>query len=103
MAVSRRNFLRGSSAAALGFGLPVEVFAQAPAAPAAPWDAGSLVHLLPTVSDTRMLIKASFNAPLEAPTLRVDATSVQGRMSDTRGTHWHFHVMGLQPGRPYTL
>jgi hypothetical protein len=35
-------------------------------------DAGNLRHLLPTVSDTRMLIKASFNAPLAAaPTLRV--------------------------------
>jgi hypothetical protein len=104
MTVNRRNFLRASSAAALGFGLPVDVFAQAPAVPAAPWDAGSLVHLLPTVSDTRILIKASFNAPLtEAPTLRVDGTSVQGRMSDTQGEHWHFHAMGLQPGRPYTL
>jgi hypothetical protein len=104
MTVSRRNFLRASSAATLGFSLPIEVFAQAPAAPAAPWDAGSLVHLLPTVSDTRILIKASFNAALtEAPTLRVDGTSVQGRMSDTQGEHWHFHVMGLQPGRPYTL
>ena len=104
MTVNRRNFLRASSAAALGIGLPAEVFAQAPATPASQWDAGSLRHLLPTVSDTRILIKASFNAPLaEAPTLRVGGTSVRGRMSDTHGEHWLFHADGLQPGRPHSL
>jgi len=104
MTVNRRNFLRASSAAALGIGLPVEVFAQAPAAPASQWDAGGVRHLLPTVSDTRILIKASFNAPLaDAPTLRVGGTSIPGRMSDTHGEYWHFHADGLQPGRPHTL
>lgn len=104
MSVNRRNFLRASSAAALGFGLPVEVFAQAPVAPTSQWDAGGVRHLLPAVSDTRILIKASFSAALtDVPTLRVNGTSIPGRMSDTRGEYWHFHADGLQPGRPHTL
>ena len=70
--MDRRDFLRASSAAVLGFGLPTEVFAQTPTRTDPQWDAGSLRHLLPQVSDKEMLIKASFSAPmLEAPTLRV--------------------------------
>jgi hypothetical protein len=102
--MNRRDFLRASSAAALGFGVPAEAFAQARTAPAARWDAGSLHHLLPTVSDSRMLIKASFDAPLgEAPTLRVGDMAVRGQMTDTRGSHWSFDAIGLQPARRYSL
>jgi len=102
--MDRRDFLRASSAAVLGFGLAIEVLAQT-ATPTNPqWDAGSLRHLLPQVSESQMLIKASFSAPmLDAPTLRVGDISVRGRMSDTRGEHWHFHASGLQPGRRYAL
>ena len=75
MSFNRREFLRASTATALGIGLPGELFAQAGTAPApsaGAWDAGLVRHLLPTVSDTRMLIKASFNTQLtDAPTLRV--------------------------------
>jgi hypothetical protein len=103
----RRKFLRNSTATALSLAVPADLFAQAAsaAAPAsAKWDAGSLLHLLPTVSDTRMLIKASFNAPLtEAPTLNVGDTSVRGRMGDTHGEHWHFYATNLQPERRYKL
>src|SRR5262249_25365365 len=68
------------------------------------WDGGSLRHLLPTVSDTRMLIKASFSTPLdEAPILRVGDTAVRGQMTDTRGEYWSFDAVGLQPNRRYTL
>jgi hypothetical protein len=104
---SRREFLRASSALALSAAVSPELFAQSAAAPvpsAAAWDAGAVRHLLPTVSDSRMLIKASFNAPLtEAPTLRVDDIAVRGRMSDTRGEFWQFHAIDLRPGRPYQL
>ena len=56
------------------------------------------------VSDTRILIKASFNAPLaDAPTLHVGGTAVHGRMGDTRGEYWHFYATDLKPGRPYRL
>ena len=102
--INRRDFLRASTAAALGFGVPGEASAQAGAGSNARWDPGSLRHLLPTVSDSRMLIKASFNAPLSgAPTLRVGNVAVRGRMTDTRGEQWHFHATGLRPGRRYTL
>src|SRR5262249_44906068 len=104
---SRREFLRASSALALSAAVPADLFAQAAAAPTptgAMWDAGAVRHLLPTVSDRALLIKASFNAPLaDAPSLRVGETTVPGRMGDTRGEHWHFHAGDLAPGRSYRL
>src|SRR4051794_17655820 len=97
--INRRDFLRASSAAAFGFGMPAEAYAQAAAPSGAQWDAGSVQHILPQVSDTRMLVKASFNVPLtSAPNLHVGNTSVRGRMGDTRGEHWHFYATGLSPG-----
>src|SRR5947207_8474780 len=102
----RRDFLRGSAAASLSLGVPADLMAQAAtsAAPASGWDAGSVRHLLPTVSDSRMLIKASFKAPLAgAPTLRVGNVAVRGRMGDTRSEHWQFYATGLRPGRRHTL
>ena len=104
----RRDFLRGSTiaAAASTFGLLVPPEAQsAPTLPSSSqWDAGRVRHLLPTVSDSRVLVKASFHSPLtEAPMLRVGSTTVRGRMSDTRGEFWQFHAADLKPGRPYTL
>ena len=106
--LDRRDFLRGSTiaAAASTFGLLVPPEAQsAPTLPSSPqWDAGRVRHLLPTVSYSRVLVKASFHAPLtEAPMLRVGSTTVRGRVSDTRGEFWQFHAADLKPGRPYTL
>src|SRR6266404_6212639 len=103
----RRKFLRSSAATALSLTVPADLFAQAASVPApgsATWDAGGLRHLLPTVSDTRMLIKASFSTPLtDAPTLSVGGTSVRGRMGDTHGEHWHFYATDLQPQHRYKL
>jgi hypothetical protein len=104
--IDRREFLRASTATALGFGLPGEVYAQAlrDAPATAGWDAGALRHLIPTVSDTRMLIKASFKAALDGtPNLRIGDTSVPGRMGDSVGEHWHFYVTDLMPARRYRL
>ena len=104
---TRREFLLASTAAMLSAAVPVDIFAQAAAAPAASssaWDSGSVRHLLPTVSDSRMLIKASFNAPLEGtPSLRIGDHTIHGRMGDTRGEHWHFYATDLLPGRRYPL
>jgi hypothetical protein len=105
---NRRDFLRGSTiaAAASTFGLLVPGdAASAPTLPSSPqWDAGRVRHLLPTVSDSRVLVKASFRSPLmEAPMLRFGGTTVRGRMTDTRGEFWQFHAADLKPGRPYTL
>src|SRR5438045_9584887 len=99
---TRREFLRGTAATSLALAAPADLFAQASTTMPAggTWDSGAVGHLLPTASDTRLLIKASFRAPLSlAPTLRVDGASVRGRMSDTRGEHWPFHAVDLTPGR----
>ena len=104
---NRREFLRASSALALAAAVPADLFAQAATVPVpsgTAWDTGVVRHLLPTVNDTRMLIKVSLNAPVtEAPSLRVGDTSVQGRMGDTQGEHWHFYATDLRPGRRYSL
>jgi hypothetical protein len=105
--MDRREFLRSSSAAAFGLGMSSELLVQSVHAQALTketWDAGSVRHILPQVSDTRMLVKASFNTPLiSEPSLRVGDTTVRGRMSDTRGEHWHFHITGLRPRQRYML
>jgi hypothetical protein len=106
-ATKRRDFLRASTAVALSAAVPAELFAQpekAQSSPGATWDSGSLRHLLPTVGDSRMLIKVSFKAPLEGePRLRVGDLTVRGRMGDTRGEHWHFYATDLAPARRYPL
>ena len=105
--INRRGFLQAATAVALTAAIPEDLLAQSVASRAPPpagWDPGSVRHILPTVSDTRMLIKASFEAPLqEAPRLLVDDITVQGRMGDTRGEHWHFYATDLAPGRTYRL
>ena len=106
--VDRRAFLAGSAGAmgAALFGrLPLGLMAEQGAPPAAQgWDSGQVRHLLPQVSDSRMLIKASFNRPLSAaPTLRVGTGEVTGRMNDTAGEHWQFYATDLEPGRTHAL
>src|SRR5437016_13661709 len=87
--LDRRDFLRGSTiaAAASTFGLLVPPEAQsAPTLPSSPrWDAGRVRHLLPTVSDSRVLVKVSFRSPLmEAPTLRIGNAQSGLRQLNTR-------------------
>lgn len=84
---------------------PAEAFAQqTPIPQSKSWDAGQVRHLLPTVSDTHILIKASFHKPLSGtPTLRIDGSPVAGRMTDTAGEFWQFHANGLAPGRKHKL
>ena len=102
--LDRRRFLRSSAAAALSLTAPPDLIMQTAAAAAGDWDAGPVRLLLPTVSDSRMLIKISLDAPLsEAPTLRIGGTSVRGRMGDTRGSHWHFYATDLPAGRSQRL
>ncbi len=107
MLFDRREFLKASTAAALWVNAPADLVASAARA-ATPssgaWDAGMVRHLLPTVSDSRLLIKVSFNTPQPAaPVLRVGNTSVRGRMGDTRGEFWHFYATDLKPGRAHQL
>ncbi len=104
--MKRRDFLRTNAAAPLLAALPRELLAQPSARPSTggAWNNGAVRHLLPTVSDTQMLLKASFSAPLsQPPLLRVATLTVRGRMTDTRGEMWAFHATGLAPARRYTL
>src|SRR5437868_15521577 len=101
---SRRTFLRGTAATGLLLGAPAELLAQASVnrSPAPrDWNPGRVRHLLPTVSDTRILIKASFDGPSSAPpNLLVAGRAVRGRMGDTRRERWPAHAAGLAAGRP---
>jgi hypothetical protein len=102
----RRQFLRAASSGSLIAALPSALRAQGTirSPSAADWDAGSVRHLLPTVSDTEILLKASFAAPLDsAPRLLIGSTSVPGLPTDTRGEHWSFHASALQPARTHRL
>lgn len=103
--MDRREFLTGSMGSALLAALPADLLAQSGKPPRSEvWDTGRVRHLLPTVSASRILIKASFAQPLSAaPTLRVGNKPVAGQMNDTRGEFWQFHVAGLEPGRRYRL
>jgi hypothetical protein len=103
--MDRREFLTGTMGSLILAARPAELFAQRGAAPAAAnWDAGQLRHLLPAVSDTQMLVKASLARPLTAaPTLRVGTTAVRGVMGDTAGECWQFRAVGLRPNQSYRL
>jgi hypothetical protein len=105
MPVDRRQFLVGGFGATVLASMPADLHAQSGAAPPiAAWDSGQVRHLLPTVSDTGMLIKASFARPLSGPpSLRIGTATVHGHMNDTRGEFWQFRAADLQPGRRYTL
>ena len=103
--MDRRDFLRMSSAGtALAAVSPGLLAQSAKGTAGAAWDRGRVLHLLPTVSDQEILIKASFEGALSAaPVLRAGGKSVVGTMTDTRGEHWQFHAKGLEPGRRYDL
>lgn len=103
--MDRRRFLQGALGANILAHLPADLLAQSVAGAAADdWDAGSVRHLLPAVSESRILIKASFFEPLsEKPQLLVDDQRVAGEMNDSQGEFWQFHADGLQPGRTYEL
>jgi hypothetical protein len=102
--MDRREFMRGT-AGALAAAWPIELFAEQPAPRVSgDWDAGLVRHLLPTVSDSRILIKLSVTRALSAPpTLRVGTLAVRGRMNDTAGECWQFVASGLDPARRYRL
>jgi hypothetical protein len=93
---SRRGFLAGAAALVLG----------ARHAPAAEdWNAGPVAHLIPAASHHRLLIKVSFDAPLDgAPQLLIDGrAAATGLRTDGRGRFWQFDAAGLAPATTYTL
>lgn len=108
---TRRDFLKelasAGAVATLGTSSPSVALAQTSRVPVAEkhWDSGSLVHLLPTVSHDRILIKASFSAPLPAaPVLRVgEKMRVRGQQTDSRGEFWQFDAADLKADSTYRL
>lgn len=111
--VDRRKFLAstagGIAAALLGSWPLQELMAQQLSSTVQDdWDSGIVRHLLPTVSDTRMLLKSSLIRPLAtAPRLLIQGGStskvVEGRMNDTLGEFWQFYAEDLTPGFQYQL
>jgi hypothetical protein len=103
--MDRRQFLTGSLGAAILGSWPADAFVQGTRAPASrEWDTGRVRHLLPTISDTRLIVKASLTSRLTAaPALRVGSINVRGRMTDTAGECWEFLAAGLRPGQTYSL
>ena len=85
--LSRREFIElTTGATALGmFGWPQSLQAQ----PGNGWNQGQVLHLIPTVSHERFLIKTSFKAPLSSvPRLSVNGKVVDGVQTDLQGRFW---------------
>ena len=98
MRITRRQLLAHAAAAAV-LSHRSALVAQEPA-----WDAGSLVHVLPTVTHDRILLKLSLaEAQAQAPVLRVGARTVSGARTDSRGLFWRFDLQDLTPARAYRL
>lgn len=110
--MDRRRFLRssatGAAAAWLGSWPWQALQAQTPASPQNNWNGGNLRHLLPTVSDSRLLIKTSFARALTStPRLRLQSggssTFIDGYRNDTAGEFWQFYAEDLRPATTYEL
>ena len=111
--IDRRRFLsstaRGLAAGWLAGWPLLDTLAQPGGSGSAQnWDAGAVRHLLPTVSDSRLLIKASFTRPITAaPRLQLAGGGqnrlVFGRQNDTLGEFWQFYGEDLSPGTRYEL
>ena len=67
------------------------------------WNQGDLLHLIPTASHNRFLIKCSFNNPQSEPLLRVDGRLIQADNSDSFSRYFAFDVPLLSSNTEYTL
>ncbi|MGH0034462.1 MAG: alkaline phosphatase D family protein [Myxococcota bacterium] len=109
--ISRRAFLHGSFATtglAATTGLTSLGAAGCGPEPRPPpsdgWEAGDVLHLLPTASHDRIRLKASFRSQHPAPPrLVVGEKSSPGRASDGSGRFFSFDVGGLPPATAHRL
>ena len=110
----RRKFLAstaGTTAAAFMANWPLQAMAaegRLSARSQDEWDPGIVRHLLPSVNDSRILLKVSLERPLAAaPRLNIQGNginrSIQGSMNDTVGEFWQFYVENLTPSSIYEL
>ena len=68
------------------------------------WRAGPLLHVIPTASHERFLIKISLGSPSnEPPHLRVNDRRVPGSRTDLTGRCYQFDVIDLRPATAYEL
>jgi hypothetical protein len=104
--VFRRDFLQ-LAAMALSGALPAALATKLTTSASGAteqWNAGHVVHLLPTVSDHEILIKASFSERLsQPPQLTIGKLRIGGVMSDTEGAMWQFRASGLDAAQRYRL
>jgi hypothetical protein len=90
----RREFLTGLGAVSGAF----------TPGPGTAWDAGSVVHILPTVNHKRILLKTSLRSPQKnPPRLHVGDHTVKGIQTDTAGLSWCFDAGGLEPDHLYAV
>ena len=98
--MDRRDFVTGL----IGAGAMAAASLPARSAPSGDaWKSDAIDHLLPTVSDRRLLLKVSFNRPLGAASLVIDGRRIAGQRTDTEGKFWQFDAQDLEPDRDYTL
>jgi len=106
MSTNRRDFLKSTGAAALFVNAPSDLITSAANAKpqvAGSWDFGSVKHILPTVSDSEILIKLSLDSQKNPPVLKVGSHTVIGKMTDTKGEFWQFFIKNLKPSQTYQL
>jgi hypothetical protein len=111
MATTRRELLGAGASAAFGLfplsgvsGAVAQVVQGGAGLTQHSWDAGELVHVLPTSSHDRILLKTSFKGRLEAPpNLQIGDQRVIGQRTDTGGSFWQFHAADLKAGTTYRL
>jgi hypothetical protein len=103
--MKRRQFL---SASALLSTLSHQAIGSTPQSfhtkPVSSWNQGALAHVLPTVSDTEVLVKTSFLKPLnEPPVLKLGKHTVIGQPTDSEKYFWQFHAANLKSATSYRL
>ncbi len=100
---TRRAFLGSVTGAAASAALETLVL-PAPTAAETSWNAGQLVHVIPTANHARFLIKTSFVEPLQTrPQLMVGDQATPGVRSDSHGRFWQFDVAALAPATVYRM
>ncbi len=67
------------------------------------WNSGSVVHILPAVNDNRILLKVSFEIPLDEPHLKIGEKLYPGEKMDTDGYFWCFDAHSLKSNTNYIL
>jgi len=99
--IGRRGFLKSAVAAATTVAVGCGEEPQGP--PSDGWDAGEVLHLLPTANHDRIRLKASFREPLSpAPRLTIGGRVVSGRRTDSAGRFHTFDSADVGPLEPDT-